>query len=108
MNKNLREIRVKAWKLKIEQWQSSGKSCLAWCREHTVSYKQFCYWKYRLLGTKNSSPEPRQLSFVELKPQKSQHAGIDIACGDFTITLHPYFDRETLLRTLAIMREVKC
>ena len=108
MNKSLREIRVESWKLKVEQWRSSGKSCLAWCKEHNMSYKQFCYWKYRLLGTKNSSSLPCHPSFVELKPQKSQHAGIDITCGDFTITLHPHFDRETLLRTLAIIREVKC
>ena len=104
----MRAERAEYWKVQVEQWQASGKSCRAWCQEHGLPYQQFNYWKFRFLGVKNKTETTNKLSFVELKPQKPQHAGIDIVYNDFTLSLQQDFDQSTLLRILALIRGMKC
>ncbi len=44
-----------AWTNKIAAWRSSGLSVAAWCRENSVGYHRFLYWRDRL-----QQPEHRE------------------------------------------------
>ena len=34
---------IQNWEEHIENWQASGKSCMAYCKEHSLSYSSFRY-----------------------------------------------------------------
>ena len=37
-----------SWQVHLDAWQSSGKTQVAYCREHGLVYCQFTYWKKKL------------------------------------------------------------
>ena len=46
--------RVELWQERITQWQSSGLSGMAYCKQESLAYGRFIYWRKKLVG----SPEP--------------------------------------------------
>ena len=91
------------WQARIDAWQQSGKTMIAWCKEHQVSEHQFWYWKDRLLSKKESSRPSR---FVELLDDSPSEGGVAIQFQDFTIQLTTKFDENTLRRCLLTLREL--
>ncbi len=87
------------WQALIHQWKSSGKSALAWCREHNVPYHHFLRQR-RQLSIK-SLPD-----FIELPPESSDKSGLNFTVGGIQLTLERNFDEETLLKCLRVMRRV--
>ncbi len=52
------------WQPHIEQWQQSGQTQRAFCREHELNYDQFVYWRKKL-SPPTVKPTPRaNSSFV--------------------------------------------
>lgn len=45
---NTQQIRI-FWEHHLEQWQQSGLSQLAYCREHQLKPHRFYYWRRRIL-----------------------------------------------------------
>jgi hypothetical protein len=47
------QARIDYWQSQIDAWQASGLSQQAFCREHSLNYPQFVYWrrKFRLAAT---------------------------------------------------------
>jgi hypothetical protein len=63
---------------KIHEWQASGKSALAWCKENQIPYTTFMGWKQRFEGSQKR-PKPIVQSskgFIELKDQPLSHSKI--------------------------------
>lgn len=54
----------------IEQWKSSGRSKLSFCREHRVGYYSFCHW---IQGKKKKEVKTKN-SFVSLKIKNSDES----------------------------------
>lgn len=46
--------RVELWQERITRWQSSGLSGMAYCKQESLAYGRFVYWRKKLAG----SPEP--------------------------------------------------
>jgi hypothetical protein len=59
-NANTQQIR-NFWEHHLEQWQKSGLSQLAYCREHQLKPNRFYYWRRRIL-----KPQTR-VSFLPVK-----------------------------------------
>ncbi len=47
-------IKSEFWKPHLAGWRSSGLSQAAYCRQHGLELKRFCYWR-RTLGSKATS-----------------------------------------------------
>jgi transposase-like protein len=85
------------WNERIKQWEASGKSIAAWCRERAVNENQFYYWRSRLA-------QPTKPTFVELQESDSTNTGIRVELKDTRICLSRSFDSDTLRRLLAVLR----
>ena len=77
------------WQALIEQWQQSGQSAKAFCREHDLGYASFCQWRKRLASanepTRSSGQGAQEPAFVDLASLASSGAGgwdIVLSLGD--------------------------
>lgn len=89
------------WKNLIEDWEKSNSSMAKWCRERSLPYHQFLYWKERTLP---STP----VKFIELQDLKSMHAGISILIQGVTLHVEKNFDENTLLRLIHTLEKNLC
>jgi len=95
------------WLSMIEQWRSSGKTIMEWCREHQIPKNSFLYW----MPKKQKVIEPVTLakqSFVELKHDLPIEVPIEVRFQEFNILLSKNFDRDTLIKCLKALRESRC
>lgn len=88
------EQKQEYWADQIEQWQASGKSAAAWCREQKLVYHQFFYWKKRLA--------PKEEAFVEL--EEPADTGITLEIGQIRIEVTSNFDLKTLERLIRVLQ----
>lgn len=49
------------WERQVKQYQASGQSRTAYCREHGVNYDRFQYWYRKFNDRKEVNPIPVQL-----------------------------------------------
>src|SRR4249919_1323075 len=63
----------------IMQWQQSGLSQKAWCRQSGIAYHVFHYWYKRYRDTNNTS---RMSSFTELKVQPAAFGFMELLFPD--------------------------
>jgi hypothetical protein len=58
-----RQKKRQAWQQRLERFESSGLSVVAFCRQEGVSAHSFYYWKQRVAATgcPVGAPEPRLL-----------------------------------------------
>lgn len=43
------------WQQQLEDWRASGLSGAAFCKQHTLSYHQFMYWRRKLADSASGS-----------------------------------------------------
>ena len=43
--------RAELWQEHITQWQSSGLSGMAYCKQESLAYGRFVYWRKKLAGS---------------------------------------------------------
>lgn len=74
------------WQDLIEEWKKSKKPLAVFCREMNIPKNSLLYWihKQKVLF---KQPSLKRSSFVELKDQKTEDAGIEIHYKQFCIRL---------------------
>ena len=90
------------WEARVREWEKSGKTAYAWCRETDVPYQNFLSWRRRL----SNRPPQSAISFVELPQDRSVGSGLEVDIGGAKIHLSRDFDDEALLRCLQVMRRL--
>ena len=83
------------WVKRITQFQASGMSIAAWCRENNVKVHQLRYRLYKEAGKKNK-PKAR---WLPLLPEVPETSALLIKVGPAGIEVRPGFD-PNLLRTV--------
>lgn len=105
------------WKEKLLEWQASGKSARAWCREHKIPVTTFYGWRKRIKKIPDSQnqtiPKPFSQSlespaFIELKNKKPSDSGIILDCSGVKIHLMAEFDPLTLKQCIECLRGAPC
>jgi len=91
------------WKEKIENWQSSGKTITAWCKENTIPYNTFQNWR-RTLGCTFRKNEDIPYSFIELQEENPSRSGVQLYIKGVSLHLSTKFDEATLSRCLRVLR----
>ena len=92
--------RRKVWSKMIEQWQSSGLSKAAFCRQEGIPQWQFHYWMRSLKA--NDKKESAQ-GFVRVTNQSSEK---DIKLrfkNGIEVELAPDFNEDTLIRLIVVV-----
>lgn len=89
------------WKIQVEDWKKSNCSMAKWCRERSLPYHQFLYWKERIL-------QPTPVKFVELQDAQSTDSGISIMIKSVVVHVEKNFDENTFLRILYTLEKRIC
>jgi hypothetical protein len=71
---------ISEWTAKISAWQQSGLSVAAWCRNNSVSYYSFLYWRKR----QQAGELQEGGSFVELSISATR-SSIPLECNGVTV-----------------------
>lgn len=50
--------REQYWQQQVTEWQASGLSGMAYCKQQALTYHQFSYWRQKLLASASSTKEP--------------------------------------------------
>lgn len=94
------------WNLNIEQWQSSGLTIAAWCREHNIPVRVFYYWHKKLMQTGKKALENKS-SFIELRDNPSStSSGISIEYRGVVLQLAKDFHLESLIHCLRTLGNI--
>ena len=76
----LEQIQAAAfWPIHIEQWQTSGQSQAAYCRQHDLCPQKFGYWK-RKSTVKPTAPS----GFARIRLDEAPTAGLSLQFNDGT------------------------
>lgn len=86
------------WHNKIADWQRSGLSMSAWCRNTGESYDRFVYWRNRLRA---AAPQPAG----KFLPVIAVPAAITLECCGICVRVTTGFDRHLLRDILSLLRE---
>lgn len=68
------------WRALIQQWQQSGLSASAFCKQNDLGYASFCQWRKRLITEIHRAGEEQTDSaagFIDLGPMPSAHPPAD-------------------------------
>jgi hypothetical protein len=98
------------WQQKVLEWQASGKSGMAWCKENQVPYTTFMGWKQRFENPHKGPRTNNQSSkaFIELKDQPLPDSGIALEYQNIKICLQAGFDPIVLKQCLVCLGGVSC
>ena len=106
MNTNTltKEQKEQYWYQHIKDWEQSGKSKKAYCRQHNLVYDQFKWW-YRKIQEKGMDAKT---GFIVIdKPAKVNTWGqINIVIGGIRIEVQSGVDEQVLKKVLRTAQEV--
>jgi len=88
------------WTDKITAWQRSGLNVAAWCRNNSVSYHSFLFWRKRL-QTETHREGGR---FVELAVTLTS-SPILLECNGVTVHVSSGFDPALLWDVLSLIKK---
>lgn len=74
--------REQLWQQHITEWQASGLSGMAYCKQQSLTYCRFIYWRKRLAGSGRVSDGAASSGFARVAPV----SGIE-ATGGLTVSL---------------------
>ncbi len=102
------------WRKRVERWRDSDLTAAEFAAEIGAEVHTLKNWKYRLAKEAKARPAPRGKRrpskkttprFVEVPTLPSSR--IEIALGEMVIRVPVGFDRETLGKTLVVVREAR-
>ena len=83
MNK---DEKYKLWSDRIQEYQSSGQSCKAWCLEHQISLSTMTYWIRKLKREEESAGDAGPV-FAKL-PSEAEIAMRDTAENSAAVSIY--------------------
>ena len=99
--------REKHWQSVLTQWQQSGQTIAAFCKQRHLSKPTFGYWKQKLgLGRPATRPLPAA-TFVPMTLVAEPRVEVVLLAG-VTLKLPLTADEEQISRWLAAARAASC
>lgn len=109
------EAKRKFWEDHVEQWQNSGSSVAAYCREHDLKWFQLHYWKKKFANIETAETSHPKLRLVPIglggsnrtydsKVQRKGNSGLRLTIDGIVVDLDDDFDRGTLKDVVRIIR----
>ena len=92
VNRAVQERRA-FWQEHLAQWQASGLTQVAYCRQHGLHRNQFGYWKKRLLSARSPDAAP---GFIAVQMVSAGAALTVVLHERLRVEVRPGFDPATL------------
>lgn len=58
--------REQIWQQRITDWQASGLSGMAYCKQQSLTYCRFVYWRKKLINPRSVSTKPAMSGFTKV------------------------------------------
>src|SRR5512144_1551392 len=84
------------WQDHLAQWQRSGLTQVAYCRQHGVNRDQFGYWKKRLRSARSAGTAPGGTDFIAVHLASASASLAVVLNNHLRVDVYPGFDPATL------------
>lgn len=104
-----REQKHLLWKERISEYESSGLSVPAWCKEQQIPAHQMRYWlrKFRDAETNHSKSDKAASRWVELDtPRLTPTSGVSLRVGSVVLDIQQGFDRQLLVEVVQVLTSI--
>jgi hypothetical protein len=91
------------WRDHLTQWQASGMTQVAYCRQQGLHREQFGYWKKRLLLARSAGTAPRGADFIAVQWATAGAPLVIVLNARLRVEVQPGFDpatRRAVVQTL--------
>ncbi len=92
----------------ISEFETSGKSKLAWCKENKISPSTFNGWYKKFKNEANS--QNKSISWVTIQPEqvaeKLEASVINIKLGKAVIEINSEFNSNQLLKIVKVLNSI--
>jgi len=105
MDNKLRSI----WEQRLIEYEGSGKTIAAWCKEQTVKENQFYYWRKKLRTNHTEKVQPVKWLSLDLPLCKQAiPAGdsITVYVGQAIVEIRKGFDRHLLREIVQVLQTI--
>lgn len=97
------------WEQRLAEYEDSGKTIAAWCKEQTVRENQFYYWRKKLRTGQKEKAQP--VKWLSLDLQLSRQASlagssITIYVGQAIVEIRKGFDRHLLREIVQVLQTI--
>ncbi|OCZ49692.1 hypothetical protein [Dehalobacter sp. TeCB1] len=83
----------------VENFRASGQTAAEWCSQNNLKISTLRYWLTKL--NREAKSDPKQETFIELKPASAKEVPVIIKIGAVSIELYSGFQTETLREAMA-------
>ena len=104
--KILHPDRYEKWSTTLADWETTGLSVAAYCREHSIPRWKFFDWKRRIEDHRKED-EPAGFVAVEFETE-GNGCGLGVCVGGVQLMLHKGFDESELVRAVNTLRRLGC
>ena len=97
------------WEDRLAQYETSGKSIAAWCKEQTIRENQFYYWRKKLRTGQAEKNQPVQWLPLNLQITKQASLVADsiaVHIGQTTVEIRKGFDRQLLREIVHVLQTI--
>ena len=84
------------WQDHVEQWQHSGLTQVAYCRQQGLKVAQFSYWKKRLRPAPSPGTTGGAADFIAVQMAGASAALVVVLNEHLRVEVRPGFDSATL------------
>lgn len=107
----MEQDKSKVWAKRIKDWEQSGLSQAAFCRERGLTPSNFHSWKARLKQqAQEAEPNPRNMVEVtRIQPERLSPPAPPLRLevnASYVLELAPGFDEALLLKTLRVLERL--
>ena len=100
---NLRDL----WEQRLAEYQDSGKTIKAWCKEQSIRENQFYYWRRKIRIEKVEDNQAiKWLSINLADSSTSTSNSIAVHVGQMTVEVKSGFDHNLFREILKVLQTV--
>jgi transposase-like protein len=97
------------WEQRLAEYETSGKSVVAWCIEQSVRKNQFYYWSKKL--RQDQAAKDRPVKWLSLDPDHGKPASgatnsILVCVGQVTVEIKKGFDQHLLREIVQVLQTI--
>jgi transposase-like protein len=95
------------WEQRLAEYETSGLSANAWCREHSIKVNQFFYWRRKLQSDQKERPVKWLPLGLELSKQANPNTNhITVHIEQASIEVKKGFDQQLFCEIVQILRTI--
>lgn len=103
---NEKEQYRKLWKERLKDFDKSGLTIKAWCKENQLKVHQFYYWRKKFNAEQTPSITLVPIDLTQMNNQTIQDSTMKIHVGSINLEIHSGFNPSQLKEVMKVLMEI--